>query len=408
MDTAAKWAVVVAAVAAGTWYYNSPGKKGQKPVHVQEVKKESKKAARKVQNVAQNHTDRAVNSVASAATAKSTDNQDSTVETGASKKRKVNTQAASQTTAALVSGRDDDDDNDNTIDQSTRQFAERMRQARQGVDVKKTDRGDTRVKTVKPKGTHTSSPVLSSGSSQAEDDQWSPAPGPSTLKSSGIADMLEKDAPGPNSLRITAPTQPIKERVNKPKKEEVVETKKQRQNRKKREERQAADAEAQTAQKRLEEQQRRTARIARGEPAKNGVPIAAAPVDNPWSESNARAEAQVATSSNQKQLLLDTFDVESNSSSNAGEMNSTAATSTTDQAPLNTNAEDGEFQKIIEESNLEDGWTDVKTSKKARKQQVNGDVTPTQAAAVPSQTSKKNAKVNGRSSGFGALQDDAE
>lgn len=401
MDTVAKWAVVGAAVAAGTWYYTSTGKKVPKPVSVQEVKKESKKAARKVQNAAQNYADKAVKTVANATTTKSTDNQDTIAQTGASKKRKANTQAALQTSAVPVSERDADDA------QSNRQFAEQMRLAMKGVDVKKTDRGDTRVKTVKPKGTQISSPVLDSGSSQAEDDQWSPAAGSSTLKSSGIDDMLEKEAPGPNSLRITAPTQPIKERVQKPRREEVVETKKQRQNRKKREERQAADAETQAAQKRLEEQQRRTARIARGEPAKNGVPIAPAPVDNPWSESNARAEAQVVTSSNQNQLL-DTFDVESNSSSGAGEPHSTAATSTTDQTPTITNAEDGDFQKIIEESNLEDGWTDVKTSKKARKQQVNGDVTPTQAAAVPSQTSKKSAKVNGRLTGFGALQDDAE
>lgn len=402
-----KWAVVVAAVGAGTLYYNSTSKKGQKPASVQEVKKESKKAARKVQNVVHSYTDQAVKSVTSESTTGSTDNRDGTVQTGASKKRKANTQTTTQSDAALVAQREDDDDNDDAIDHSTRQFAERMRQARQGVDVKKTERGQSRVKTVKPKGGQVSSPVLSSGSSQAEDDRWSPATAPSTLKSSGIDDMLEKEAPRPNSLRITAATQPIKEKANRPKKEEVVETKKQRQNRKKREERQAADAEAQAAQKRLEEQQRRTARIARGEAAKNGVQIAPASAENPWSESNARVEAQVATSSNQNQLL-DTFDIESNSSSNAGEVNSTAATSTTDQTPSTTNAEDGDFQKIIEESNLEDGWTDVKTTRKAtRKQQGNGDVTPTQAAAIPSQP-RKNAKVNSRPTGFGALQDDAE
>lgn len=402
METAAKYVVVVAAGAGLVWYYTSTDKKGQKPVAVQDVKKESKKAARKVQSVA----DKAVKSVASVGAAASTDTQDTTALSGASNKRKANTQVAIQTHAAPTAERDDDDE---AIDESTRQFAERMRQARQGVNVNKTDRGEARVKTVKAKGSQISSPGLLSGSSRAEDDHWAPAASSSTLKSSGIDDMLEKAAPGPSSLRITAPTQPTKEKVNRPKKEEVVETKKQRQNRKKREERQAADAESRAVQRKLEEQQRRTARIARNEPAKNepaknGVAAAPTPLDNPWGESNAHAETQVLASSNQGQLL-DTFDVESNSSSNAGEVNSTAATSTTDQAPSSTMIEDGDFQKIIEESNIEDGWTDVKTSKKSRKQQGNGDVTPTQAAGISNQ-SKKQSKVNGRSSGFGALQDE--
>ncbi|KAI5370731.1 hypothetical protein Slin15195_G016040 [Septoria linicola] len=396
MDTAAKYAVIVAAGAGLVWYYTSTDKKPQKAAVVQDVKKESKKAVRKVQNYAEK-----VSKAASSLNATETlESLDKTAQTG-SKKRKANAQASAQSKAAPAAERDDDE----AIDQSTRQFAEQMRQARQGVDVKKSDRGETRVKTVKPKNTQVASPVLSSECSQAAEDEWAPAAGSPVHNTTGIDDMLEKEAPGPNSLRITAPTQPVKEKVNKQKKEEVVETKKQRQNRKKREEKQAAAADDRREQKVLEEQQRRTARIARNEPAKNGTAVAPAPVNNPWSEQNAQAEAQVVTASNQTQLL-DTFDVDSNSSSNAGEANSTAATSTTDQVPGAISVDEGDLEKVIQESNRDDGWTDVKTSKKAKKQPANGNVTPTPAATTANKSNNKSANANGVASRYAALKDD--
>lgn len=397
MDTAVKYVVVLAAGAGLVYYYTSTDKKAQKPTVGQEVKRETKKAARKVQGYA----DKAAKAVPNVSTTGLSDVQGDTAQS-ASKKRKATAQPVQQSHVTPVVERDDDQG----FDQSTRQFAEQMRQARQGVDVKKTDRSETRVKTIKPKNGHIAPPVLSSESSQAEDDQLPPVESSPALKSTGIDDMLEKEAPGPNSLRITAPTAPAREKSNKVKKEEVVETKKQRQNRKKREEKQAAMAEERRQQKALEEQQRRTARIARNEPAKNGTSIPPAPANNPWREQNAQAEAQVVSSSNQNQLL-DTFDVDSNSSSNAGEANSTAATSTTDQTPASLGAEDADYKKIMEESNLEDGWTDVKTSKKARKQTTNGDVTPVPSAANGS-SNKKQVTTSGLSSKFSALQDELE
>ncbi|KAM3415325.1 hypothetical protein BST61_g8854 [Cercospora zeina] len=397
MDTAVKYVVVLAAGAGLVYYYTSTDKKGQKTPAVQDVKRETKKAARKVQS----YTEKAAKAVPNVSATAAPDAPEDTSQS-VPKKRKANPQPAYQAHAAPVAERDDDQG----IDQSTRQFAEQMRQVRQGVDVKRTDRGETRVKTIKPKSGQITSPVLSSGSSQAEDEPLSSAGLSPALDSTGIDDMLEKEALGPNSLRITAPLAPVREKANKFKKEEVVETKKQRQNRKKREEKQAAMAEERRQQKVLEEQQRRTARVARNEPARNGTSIPPAPVSNPWSEQNARSEAQVAALSNQNQLL-DTFDVDSNSSSNAGEANSTAATSTTDQAPAGPGAEDADYKKIMQESNLEDGWTDVKTSKKSKKQTTNGDATPVPGAANGN-SKKQQVTTGGSSSKFSALQDELE
>ncbi|KAF2209327.1 hypothetical protein CERZMDRAFT_100529 [Cercospora zeae-maydis SCOH1-5] len=397
MDTAVKYVVVLVAGAGLVYYYTSTDKKAQKTPAVQDVKRETKKAARKVQSYAE----KTAKSVPDVSAVGLPDAQEDTSQS-VPKKRKANPQPAYQAHVAPVSELDDDQG----IDQSTRQFAEQMRQVRQGVDVKKTDRGETRVKTIKPKSGQITSPVLSSASSQAEDKPLPPAGLSPALNSAGIDDMLEKEAPGPNSLRITAPMAPVRDKANKVKKEEVVETKKQRQNRKKREEKQAAMAEERRQQKVLEEQQRRTARIARNEPARNGTSIPPAPVSNPWSEQNARIEAQVASSSKQIQLL-DTFDVDSNSSSNAGEANSTAATSTTDQIPAGLDVEDADYKKIMEESNVEDGWTDVKTSKKSRKQTTNGDATPVPGAAN-GHSNKQQLTTGGSSSKFSALQDELE
>ena len=209
-------------------------------------------------------------------------------------------------------------------------------------------------------------------------------------------------------------------------KTQEVETKKQRQNRKKTEEAKLAREEADRVQKAKLEQQRRTARESRGEPAKNGVSISHAPVSNPWKEQNAAREAQISAVGNTgaPAQLLDTFETESNSSSH--QEPSTAATSVTDATPevatvvASDSASDAtprwseeavtgeaEYAKAIAESERDSGWNEVKVSKKSKKSNshsiTKGDATPVAAPAANGKQSKLAA--SSRATMFSALAD---
>lgn len=387
-QAAQNWAIFLAIAAGVAWYYYPKQKQAPKIAPARETKAEVKKPARK-------------NTYAEKAAAPPSATEDSKTETKASqngaKKRKANTQAPIQTPAAPSAEQADGEG----IDDSTRHFAEQMMRAKNGTDLKKSDSKETRVKTVKPKS---NTNALSSGSSVADEEDWSPAS--AAARASGIDDMLEPEAAGPSALRITAPSKPVKEKVNAPKKEAVVETKKQRQNRQKREAAKEERSEADKEQKAKQEAQRRAARVARGEPARNGVPVAPAPVNSPWAERNAARDEQnpIVVSSGGQSQLLDTFDVESNSSSNAEV--STAATSTTDHAPNEVFLENDDLQRAIDESNLDSGWSHVSSKKQNKKKsQQDGDSTPVQQAA---NTSDAKSKPTARPTGFLALNDDAE
>ncbi|EME88267.1 uncharacterized protein MYCFIDRAFT_213223 [Pseudocercospora fijiensis CIRAD86] len=385
------WGFALVLFAAVGYYYASTGKKARskqppKSTPARETRPEVKKAAKKVPS----HAEKAA---AAPRDVSSGSEQQPQVSQSGLKKRKANTQAPIPTSSDATAGQMDDDE----IDMSTRHFAESLRRAQEGTDLKKTNKTEARVKTVKAKNSQAidaPTPVFEP-SSQPEDDSRASAAS-TALQTSGVADMIEPAASGPNSLRITAPTKPVKEKTNKPKKEAQEETKKARQNRQRKEAEQAARAQADAEQKRLMEQQRRIAREARGEPARNGVTTSSAPAKNAWAEQNAARDTEVASSSNQASLL-DTFDVESNSSSNAGI--STAATSTTD----NVGSGDDDLSRALEESNHESGWSEVKTKKVKNKTTQNGDATPVPSTAV---SASKTAQPQKKTSRFGALQDE--
>lgn len=393
------WAIFGSVVVGlGYYYYGPKGNavaKASAPV-VKDTKKEAKKPARKLQQekapTPSVVVEDALNSGSSSKESQKTGSQ----------KRKANTKPGQHTAAAAVVEQEEDVE----IDDSVRQFAQNMLKAREGIQVKSTSRNDTRVKTVKPKSSLANTQMLSSGSSQADgEEEWPPAVSPA-IDSNGIDDMLEPVAAGPSSLRITASEKPVREKVNKPAKKEPVETKKQRQNRRKVEEKRLEREAEERAQKAKAENQRRTAREARGEPAKNGIPIAAAPVNNPWAEQNATRDAHntLGAASAQAPVMLDTFDAESNSSSQQSNAEiSSAATSTTDAAPARwqddvTSGED-DYSRAIQESEQETGWSEVKSSKKQKKKgplsETNGNTTP--KAVV--------GKANARPTGFEALGD---
>lgn len=388
MDSAvANWAAFIGIAGALAYYYypknRSIARNNAAPP--KEPKREAKKSAR-----------RSEQPKTFAEAVKSGDSRKTPADNG-TKKRKADPQPAVQ--APAVQKHEEDE-----IDMSTRQFAASMQKAREGIQVKSFNTKEARVRTVKAKQSNPGqTPPLSSGSSQAGDaeEDWSQATS-GAPQAGAIDDMLEPTASGPSSLRITASEKPMKEKAVKQPKKEVVESKKARQNRQKAErqrlERQEADAE----QKIKKEQQMRLARESRGEPARNGIPIASAPTQNPWAERNAARDAHLPAVSNTGSniQLLDTLDTESNSSSNQGD--STAATSMTDASPGQVNEfTEGDLAKAIQESERESGWSEVKTKKQVKKKasnsETNGNITP-----VPANNGKTGGAV--KSNNYSALE----
>ena len=175
---------------------------------------------------------------------------------------------------------------------------------------------------------------LSTASSTAgadADDDLSPVATPSghaAKAPSGrdVSDMLGPQAGAASVLSIkpaekpARPTKPQAAKVEAP-----SESKKARQNRRKVEEAKAAREEEEKQRQALLEKQRRTAREARGEPAKNGLKAAKAPASNAWTTVPSRGAVQPVASAPTGQLL-DTFDAASTASSSEAPTNGTAPT----------------------------------------------------------------------------------
>lgn len=401
-QTIQNWSIFGAVAVGLVFYYTSKNKQAPKPTSLKEVKKDVKNEVKKTARKAESTVKKQAQSIAVEEAPKT----ESSGKGSGKNKRKANIQPTPQMPVVAAAQQDDDD----ALDMSTRQFAANMMKARDGIDMKKTDNKETRVKTVKTKTMD--SPVLSTGTSQSGDVEWSQVTSPA-LRSNGIDDMLEPTAPGPSALRITAPSKPVKEKVNKQQPKQVAtESKKQRQNRKKKEDERLAREEAEKVRKVQQEQQRRTAREGRGEAARNGIPIPAAPAQNPWSEQNAAREVQLPVKAGDNTQLLDTFDVESTSSSNADRI-STAATSTTDAPADGNQSEEEDYAKAIAESERETGWNEVKSSKKSKKNiqvEATGNTTPVAAPVSKTTPTYSNTKTpsNGKPVGFAALNDEYE
>ena len=317
----------------------------------------------------------------------------------ATRKRKVQMKEPAQAAPTVVVQADEPEE----VDMSTKQWAEQMLQARKGQDLSSTKNKEQRVKTVK-QSSAVGTPNLSSGSSQADDDT-SPVRSPE-LKAGDVSDMLEPVASGPSVLRVTGSSKPQKEKAVRQKKEEEVETKKQRQNKQKAEERKLQQEADERARKILEEKQRRAAREARGEPAKNGMQTSKPPTTNAWTAKPANGTpTPPAANASHAAPLLDTFDVESNSSSNGGPEASTAATSTSSGGrkswDLELPSEEDQLAQAMRQSEDQSGWTTVAQPKKQKKKTA-------AAEAEPVLTNKTNIPAakpttNGKPIGFQAL-----
>ncbi|KAH8731014.1 hypothetical protein GQ44DRAFT_604963 [Phaeosphaeriaceae sp. PMI808] len=163
------------------------------------------------------------------------------------------------------------------------------------------------------------------------DDDLSPVASPAvntTKAPSGrdVSDMLGSRAAAPSVLSIKPAEKAARAaKPQSPKTEIPQESKKARQNRKKTEEAKAAREEEEKQRQGLLEKQRRTAREARGEPAKNGLQAAKTPESNAWTTVPSRGAVQPPVSAPTGQLL-DTFDAVSTASSSEAPTNGTIPT----------------------------------------------------------------------------------
>lgn len=362
-STVGSWAGVIA-VGAGYWYLTKD--KGQKATKVVEKitaktepkKKEAKQKAKKATGVD--------------ASASSADQSEKTTKKR-NKKAKATKEPAAVTQNLEQTTHDDDDEAEEQTD--IREFARAMSNAKSGITAGDRPSQGSRQKSVKQ------SRAAGSGFSTSEADD-----------ESGVADMLETPAVGPSVLRVTAPTnaQPKKEKKA-AKAPEPVETKKQRQNRQKKEAEQAARAEAEAQRKVLEEQQRRTARLAEGRAAKDGSSSAAAraAAASVWKDKG--PEVPAASSTNGHVQLLDTV--------------SAPAPAKISQEYSALPSEEEQIRQIEQEEE----WATVSKPKKNKAKKTEENVKPVEEAAPVKkalvqpkyealsqrQQTKKNANTNG-------------
>ena len=212
-----------------------------------------------------------------------------------------------------------------------------------------------------------------------------------------VSDMLGSSGTAANVLSIKASDKSAK--ASKPKAQKVEtpqETKKQRQNRQKVEAQKAQRDEDEKQRQILLEKQRRTAREARGEPAKNGVP-AKLPSNNPWAGESSGGAVQAPSSAPSGQLL-DTFDVASTASSSATNGTINTPDTASNSGSYNNNglpSEEEQLRLAMEDS----AWTTIpKGGKKQKATQVTEESNPSSATPVqpvkPTQVSQAKKTEN--------------
>ncbi|KAF9695925.1 hypothetical protein EKO04_006024 [Ascochyta lentis] len=227
--------------------------------------------------------------------------------------------------------------------------------------------------------------ATSAGADASDDSSPASSPvraAPKAPSGKDVSDMLGSSGASANVLSIKASDKPAK--ANKPKAQKVEtsqETKKQRQNRQKVEAQKAQREEDEKQRQIMLEKQRRTAREARGEPAKNGV-AAKLPTNNPWAGQSSGGAVQAPSSAPSGQLL-DTFDVASTASSSAtnGTIN-TPDTVSNSGSYTGLPSEEEQLRLAMEDNSA---WTTIpKGGKKQKATQATEESNASSAAPVQS------------------------
>ncbi|KAK8044265.1 hypothetical protein PG993_004289 [Apiospora rasikravindrae] len=285
------------------------------------------------------------------------------------------------------------------------EFARQYANAKSGTKFETTKRDDKKAKSIKQsRAREIEVPddkisVPSSTTGDADDD-LSEANSPEVKAADGrdVSDMLEQTSPGPSVMRITD-TEAVKAKQKKEKKAEVVESKKQRQNRKKAEAAKAAREEEEVERKKLEEAQRRQARIAEGRAAKDGSGfMAAANKESVW---KGKPEEESA----KRVELLDTEEQKPAAPKLAPKAANESApkpsSSATNSSWMSAVPSEEEQMKLLQD---EDSWNEVTTKKSKRGKKATdssanlaSSTENVAATATPAAAPAPKAPVNGNS-----------
>lgn len=303
-------------------------------------------------------------------------------------------------------------------DKEDMSWAKELAEKQKGTNLSAPKRNDLKQKTVKQGKANNKAAQMTPGSSTTggdAGDELSPAVSPSlpaveskqsVPSGNDVSDMLEPEAPPPATLKITDSGKP-----SKPKREQKAappqETKKDRQNKKKAEEKKLQREADEKVRQQLAEKQRKTAREARGEPAKNGLSSAPSPSSNAWKE--AQHVATPAPAANGQ--LLDTL-------ANENQKVQTVSNGTNDNKTngdkwwSSENVPSEEEQRRILDEQDDSNWEPVVTKKGKKKNKAaegshDDSASDTAAPAVqaPILEKKQPSYSNGT---FAALQNDDE
>lgn len=341
--------------------------------------------------------------------------QDSDRNSEAARRRRNNrpTAPANRFEALPVEGAGDEPEED-THDLA---YAESMAKLREGNKLTSSRGKEARNKTVKQSTADTAraDPEAQAAASDEADNAATSQSNSAAAKQAGVFDMLEPSAKAPSSLRIapkevkpTAVPEDGWATVAKPKKEpskqsvpvtEDAETKKQRQNRKKAEATRAQVAAAEKAREVLAENQRRQARIARGEAAKDGSKQTAQAI-NRWNERELNGGAvQAPVVPGPEPALLDTY--HQDGASSASSKDNAGSWSPVSNSTANTNWAEGlpdeqeQLRRLAEDD--PNSWNTVTDKKKSKRKQpkAEGDGASTDGAVKEQPEPVKPSNTNG-------------
>ena len=420
MEPWQSWAAALTLGGAAAYYYTrpkqaTPSRKAslteqvlQIPQQVQQVaRKQKEKRSTKAGSgsLVQKAQENVQENVAAATQAATGREQASTKQAKKRKSEAVPKTSASPPTLGVATGTPrgnedgDDDDVNEDAGMDDKEWARQLEARKKGVQIasssKQTTSNTANKQAAQVRKPETNGSTPSSGASPV-------ARGSSAGRSGvDVSDMLEPSAAAPTSIRITGEEK--QKKVPTPKVPEDKQTKKQRQNQRKNEEAKAQREEDDRTRLVLLEQQRRTAREARGEPAKNGLGDAQKPSASVWT-ANGTSEDSVAREAVTVQLL-DTFG-DSTTRANDSHTNSSSDPSSNGDASAATH-ETGAT-----------GWSEVSTSKKAKKKTtvVNGTSGETSQPVMTAQKEVSNkpasaasaapAKTKSSTNGYAALMEE--
>lgn len=259
-------------------------------------------------------------------------------------------------------------------------FARSLSNAKIGTSLKSNTRSDSPRKTVKQNAAALAPNVSSTSSNSLNDTDNDASSTASPMLSASkeqkssngvdVSDMLEAPSSGPSVLKLTESNDPKQEKRPKQKNNAPTqETKKQRQNRRKVEETKLQREEQERERQALLEKQRRTAREARGEPAKNGLGNANSQASNVWKGSeNAAPESNRKVDLPATVPLLDTFDRNDSSKIKANGVSDQRGTPASKGADWKNDVPSEEDQMRLIKEQDDSSWSTV--GKKAKKKVV--------------------------------------